>query len=227
VSFFVTGTDTGVGKTLVSCALLAGLAEKGLRVAGYKPVAAGCDVDGLNDDARQLLAASNLPLAYAQVNPYCLAEPIAPHIAAAHAGVRIEFARILDGYRALAAAADHVVVEGAGGFRIPLGEDRDSADLARELGLGIVLVAGMRLGCLNHALLTAEAVAARGLALAGWVANVRDENMPALEENIAALQQRIAAPLLGVIPFLSRPRPAAVRLDIEQLLKGEKTCASS
>jgi dethiobiotin synthetase len=220
MSFFVTGTDTGVGKTLVSCALLHTFAAQGLKVAGFKPIAAGNDADGMNDDAKALLAASNVPLSYAQVNPVCLAQPIAPHIAADLAGMRIELGPILAAYRTLAAMAHHVVVEGAGGFRVPLNDRQDSADLARELGLGVILVVGMRLGCLNHALLTAEAVAARGLTLAGWVANVRDNTMPMLEENVAALRQRIAAPLLGVVPFLSVPDAAAVRLDVYPLLKG-------
>lgn len=220
MSFFVTGTDTGVGKTLVSCALLRTFAAQGLKVAGFKPIAAGIDADGMNDDAKALLAAGNVPLSYAQVNPVCLAQPIAPHIAADLAGTRIELGPILAAYRMLAAMADHVVVEGAGGFRVPLNDRQDSADLARELGLGVILVVGMRLGCLNHALLTAEAVAARGLTLAGWVANVRDEAMPMREENIAALRQRIAAPLLGVVPFLSVPDATALRLDVNPLLEG-------
>jgi dethiobiotin synthetase len=220
VSFFVTGTDTGVGKTLVSCALLRALAAQGFRVAGFKPVAAGCEADGMNDDAKALLAAGNVPLSYAEVNPVCLAQPIAPHIAAARSGSRIELAPILAASQALAAASDHVVVEGAGGFRVPLNDRQDSADLARELGLDVILVVGMRLGCLNHALLTAEAIAARGLTLAGWVANVRDATMPVLEENITALRQRIAAPLLGVVPFMSVPAETEVRLDVNPLLKG-------
>ncbi len=226
MSFFVTGTDTGVGKTLVSCALLRAFEARGLKAAGYKPVAAGCDADGMNEDAKKLLAASNLPLNYVEVNPYCLAQPIAPHIAADVSGVRIELARIRDGYRRLAAKADHVVAEGAGGFRVPLNADADSADLARELNLPVILVVGMRLGCLNHALLSAEAIAARGLTLAGWVANTLDARMPALQENADALQQRIAAPLLGVIPFLSAPGENAVRLEVDMLLQGGKACAS-
>lgn len=219
MSFFVTGTDTGVGKTLVSCALLHAFAARGKRVAGFKPIAAGADDDGMNDDARQLLAAGNLPLSYAQVNPICLAQPIAPHIAAALSGTRIELSPILAAYRRLDDLAEIVIVEGAGGFLVPLNDRQDSADLARELGLGVILVVGMRLGCLNHALLTAEAVAARGLTLAGWVANVRDDGMPMLEENISALRQRIAAPLLGVVPFLFPPADTAVRLDVDPLLK--------
>lgn len=222
MSYFVTGTDTGVGKTLVSVALLRAFAGRGLRVVGFKPVAAGCDADGLNDDAKALRAASNIAPSYAEVNPYCLAQPVAPHLAAAASGQRIELPRVLRAYRALAARADQVIVEGAGGFRVPLNDTEDSADLARELNLGVILVVGMRLGCLNHGLLTCEAIAARGLTLSGWVANVREANMPMLQENIAALRQRVAAPLLGVIPFLSAPVEDAVPLDIN-LLPGGRT----
>ena len=221
MSFFVTGTDTGVGKTLVSRALLGGLAARGLKVAGYKPVAAGCDADGMNDDAKTLLAFSNIPLSYEQVNPCCLAEPMAPHLAAARAGVEIEIAPLVAGYRALAAAADQVIVEGAGGFVVPLNDREDSADLARALNVPVILVVGMRLGCLNHALLTCEAIAARGLTLAGWVANVRDSAMPARQENVDALRSRIAAPLLGVIPFMAAPGETAVRIDVNPLLGGQ------
>lgn len=220
MSFFVTGTDTGVGKTLVSCALLRAFAAKGFRAAGFKPVAAGCDADGTNEDARRLLAASTIPLSYAQVNPYCLAQPVAPHIAARLSGVEIDLGRIADAYGELAARADRIVVEGAGGFVVPLNDRCTSADLARSLNLGTILVVGMRLGCLNHALLTAEAIEARGLALAGWVANVLDPGMPVVQENIATLQQRIAAPLLGVVPFLTAPEERAVRLDVNLLKAG-------
>ncbi len=221
MSYFVTGTDTGTGKTLVSSALLHAFAAQGRRVAGFKPVAAGCDADGRNDDAKALQAASTLPLTYEQVNPYCFVPAIAPHIAATQSGGRIEMARILAAYRELAARADVVVVEGAGGFRVPLNGGQDSADLARELNLPLILVVGMRLGCLNHALLTAEAIAARGLVLAGWVANVLDAQMPALQDNVAELQKRIAAPLLGVIPKMAEPdaRKAAGELDFALLGK--------
>jgi len=205
MSYFVTGTDTGVGKTLVSCALLHAFAAQGLTVAGFKPVAAGCDADGRNEDANALLAASSLRLAYERVNPYCFASAMAPHIAASHSGVRIEFAPILAAYHELSGLAHEVIVEGAGGFRVPLNDRQDSADLARELGLPVILVAGMRLGCLNHALLTVEAIAARGLTLAGWVANVLDAQMPALQDNVTELQRRMAAPLLGIVPRMDEP----------------------
>ena len=219
MSYFVTGTDTGVGKTLVSCVLLQALSAQGRRVAGFKPVAAGCGPDGRNEDARLLSAASSLPLADAEVNPYCLPPPIAPHIAAAQSGVRIELAHLLKAYRGLAAKVDEVVVEGAGGFLVPLNDTQTFADLAAELQMPVVLVAGMRLGCLSHTLLTAEAIATRGLVLAGWVANVLDADMPALQENIDTLHKRIAAPLLGVIPYLPSPDAVKVHLDVG-VLKG-------
>ncbi len=219
MSYFVTGTDTGVGKTLVSCALLHGQAAQGKRAVGFKPVAAGCDEDGRNEDAKRLLAAGNLQVAYEQVNPYCLPLPMAPHLAARFAGTPIEFPRLLAAYRELAGEADEVVVEGVGGFCVPLNDKQDSADLARELALPVILVVGMRLGCLNHALLTVGAIAEYRLECAGWVANVLDEKMPALCENIEALQRRIAAPLLGVVPYQTRPdaRAAAAHLHVELL----------
>lgn len=221
MSYFITGTDTGVGKTLVGCALLRAFAGKGLRVAGFKPVAAGCDADGRNDDARALQAASSVPLNYELVNPYCFAQAIAPHIAASFSGERIEFSGILAAYRELAAQADEVIVEGAGGFLVPLNDRQGGAELARELNLPVILVVGMRLGCLNHALLTVEAIAARGLVLAGWVANVLDAQMPALQDNVAALRERITAPLLGAVPRLAEPDAciAAQQMDLSLLRK--------
>lgn len=220
MSYFVTGTDTGVGKTLVSCALLRAYAAQGKRVAGFKPVAAGCDAQGHNEDATMLHAMSTMPLRYEQVNPYGLREAVAPHLAAVRSGVHIEFAPILASYRELAAQAEVVVVEGAGGFLVPLNDRQNSADLARELGLPVILVVGLRLGCLNHALLTVEAVRVRGLRLAGWVANGVDAGMALQAENVAALQERIAAPLLGVIPYMPVYDVAAVALDIDLLGAG-------
>ena len=198
MSYFVTGTDTGVGKTLVSCALLAAFATQGKRVAGFKPVAAGVDADGMNDDAKALLAASNIPLNYERVNSYCLREAIAPHIAAARENVHIELPHILSAYRELSEKADVVIVEGAGGFRVPLNWMLDNADLARELGLPVIVVVGMRLGCLNHALLTMEAIQSRGLKLAGWVANEITDAMLVQQENIEALKERIEATAICV-----------------------------
>ena len=219
MSFFITGTDTGVGKTLVACALLHGFAEQGKRVAGFKPVAAGCDDDDHNGDAVALRAASSMQLAYGQVNPYCFPRAIAPHLAARHVGVRIEMRRILTSYEELDVQSDAVIVEGAGGLLVPLNEERTFADLARELDIPVILVVGMRLGCINHALLTMEALAHHQIECAGWVANVLDDGMPALQENIDALRERIEAPLLGVIPHLgvADALQAAQHLDIALL----------
>lgn len=219
MNYFVTGTDTGVGKTLISCALLHGFAAQGKRVVGMKPVAAGCADGGQHEDVRRLRAASNVLASGGQINPYCFMQPVAPLLAAQFVGVSINFARILESFSELNAQADMVIVEGVGGFRVPLNGSQDSADLAEQMGLPVILVVGMRLGCQNHALLTAEAIAARGLTLAGWVANVLDENMVMLNENIAALQQRIGAPLLGVVPCQARPdaRAAASLLDLASL----------
>lgn len=219
MNYFITGTDTGVGKTLISCALLHGFAAQGKRVVGMKPVAAGCADGGQHEDVGELRAASNVLASGGQINPYCFMQAVAPHLAARFIGIRINFARIVESFSELNAQADIVIVEGAGGFRVPLNEEQDSADLAEQLGLPIILVVGMRLGCLNHALLTAEAIAARGLMLAGWVANVLDGHMAMLDENIAALEQRIGAPLLGIVPHLEQPdaREAASFLNLASL----------
>ncbi|MFZ5522914.1 MAG: dethiobiotin synthase [Pseudomonadota bacterium] len=216
MSYFITGTDTGVGKTLVSCALLHAFAAQGRRAAGFKPVSAGCGEDGHNEDAKALRAASGMPLTCGQVNPYCFSAAIAPHIAARHSGVHIGLSRILASYRELAGRADKVIVEGAGGFLVPLNEQQNSGDLARELDLPVIVVVGMRLGCLNHALLTLRAIADYRLECAGWVANVLDADMEALQENIDALRERIAAPLLGVVPHMAQPdaQAAAQHLDL-------------
>jgi len=150
MSYFITGTRYWSRQTLISCALLHAFAARGQRVVGMKPVAVGCDDDGHNQDVKQLQAASNVLVSYGQINPYCFLSSIAPHIAARNAGVRIDFARILTSYHELASQADMVIVEGAGGFRVPLNNNQDIADLALQLGLPIILVVGMRLGCLNH-----------------------------------------------------------------------------
>jgi len=220
MNYFVTGTDTNVGKTLISCALLHGFAAQRKRVIGMKPVAAGCNADGQNDDVLYLRAAGNVAVDYGQINPYSFLPAIAPHIAAQQAGVIIDFSVIAKSYQELAAQADVVVVEGAGGLLVPLSMQQDSADMVKELGLPVILVVGMRLGCLNHALLTVEAITARGLTLAGWVANVVvAADMTSVEENISSLQHRIAAPLLGVVPYMTQPdaRIAARQLDLDRL----------
>lgn len=220
--FFVTGTDTGVGKTLVSCALLHAFAARGLRVTGMKPVAAGAtQIEGvlINEDVVQLLAAGNVEAPREWVNPYCFAAPIAPHIAAAYDKKIIEIKHLVDCFRRLSALADTVIVEGAGGFCVPLNDTATSADLARELALPAILVVGMRLGCLNHALLTAQAIRAQGLTLAGWVANHVDAAMAYAHDNVAALQARLDAPLLARIAHCAAPRAAAIapQLDVAAL----------
>jgi dethiobiotin synthetase len=215
--FFVTGTDTGVGKTLASCALLHGLRSSGLRALGMKPVAAGTEAstDGpVNADVIALRRASSWPAALNLVNPYCFEAPIAPHLAAAAAGVRIELAPILRAFETLTGSADAIVVEGVGGFLVPLNERQDAADLAVALALPIVLVVGMRLGCLNHALLTQQAITARSLRLAGWIANSIDPGMARFEGNLQALRQRIDAPLLGVMPYRPSADPSEFNLQL-------------
>ena len=208
---FVTGTDTEIGKTLVSSAILHKLVAGGVRACGMKPVAAGAAMrDGAlhNDDADQLLAAGNVHLPRNLTTPYMLRAAAAPHIAAALDGVTIEAVPILAAYAEIAAASDAVVVEGVGGFRVPLSDEFDTADLAAQLNLPVVLVVGVRLGCISHSLLTVEAIGARNLVLAGWVANEVDPDMAYVDENIAALAQRIPAPLLGRVPFMEQPTAA-------------------
>lgn len=211
-AFFITGTDTEIGKTFVTCTLLHAARNRGLTAIGMKPIAAGAEtVNGefINEDAARLRAAGSFDPGLTLLNPYCLTSPIAPHIAAAEEGVRIDAGRIHDAFAALKTQADVVFVEGVGGFRVPLDDDYDTADLARDMGLPVILVVGMKLGCINHALLTAEAIAARGLNLAGWVANRIDPAMLRFEQNLDALRQRLSAPLLGIVPFQADGNPAA------------------
>jgi dethiobiotin synthetase len=211
--YFITGTDTGVGKTVVTLGLMQGLQNRGHRVAGMKPVASGCEVTpaGLrNDDALRLQAQASIPLDYAEVNPYPFAPPIAPHLAAASAGCRIELDAIHAGVRQLAGRADRLCVEGIGGWLVPLNGRETVADLAGRLGLGIILVVGIRLGCLNHALLTVRAIEAAGLEMAGWVANILPPRPECAEDNINYLKTMIFAPFLGVVPVLSDTCPMAV-----------------
>lgn len=219
---FITGTDTGVGKTLFCAALLHALAALGVRAVGMKPVAAGAESkDGVwvNEDVAMLAAASGLEAPPELVNPYLFREAIAPHLAADHKGVAIEIPRIAAALDELAGLSDMVVVEGVGGFRVPLGPGRDTTDLAVRLDLPLILVVGMRLGCLNHALLTAEAIAARKLKLAGWVANRIDPDMPAYDENLATLTKLLDAPLLAELPAMTTPDPVrAARLISPQKL---------
>jgi dethiobiotin synthetase len=210
-SFFVTGTDTGVGKTLVTAALLRALREAGHRVAGMKPVAAGA-VAGpegpANEDAILLQAESSVRHPYALVNPFLFEPAIAPHIAAAEAGVAIDAARIRVAHERIREGADVVIAEGAGGFLVPLDDAHSLAELPALLGMEVILVVGLRLGCLNHAFLTGEAIAARGLALAGWVGNHLDPGYERIEANLETLRARIPAPCLGVVPRMAKPEIA-------------------
>lgn len=204
-SCFVTGTDTEIGKTLVSATLLHLLATRGVRVAGMKPVAAGATWrDGAwhNDDADMLAAHANVQLPAHLTTPYLLQTPAAPHIAAAIDKVVMDPAHIQACFAQVELQAQAVIVEGVGGFRVPLTDRYDTADMAQQLGLPVILVVGLRLGCISQALLTVEAIQSRGLTLMGWIANTVDADMGHVQDNIHALQQRIDAPLLGHIPRL-------------------------
>ncbi len=204
---FITGTDTGVGKTWVSLGVITALQRRGHRTGAMKPVSSGArhTAQGLrNDDAVRLQAAADVTIDYEHINPVALAPPIAPHIAAAVAGTPIDIVALTAAYRTIAARCDRVVVEGIGGWRVPLTETQTTADLAKALALPVVLVVGMRLGCLNHALLTRDAVNQDGLELLGWVANTLDSDMPKIQENIHALVERMGAPLLGTLPYMQR-----------------------
>lgn len=214
-AWLITGTDTDVGKTHVSCALLATARKAGLTAVGMKPIAAGAEkIDGYvqNADTARLIAASSGSPDPATVTPYCLRNAIAPHIAAVEEGVDIDFNLIVKNLSQLSDNADLVVVEGVGGFLVPLGPEKDFGDLAQTLSLPVILVVGMRLGCINHALLSVEAIAARGLSLAGWVANRIDPSMTRFDENLAALEARISAPLLGIMPYGVPPEAVELRL---------------
>jgi dethiobiotin synthetase len=211
-AWFITGTDTEIGKTFVACALLHACRHAGLTAIAMKPVAAGCDEQGRNEDVERLLAASSMQAPRALVNPYGFRAAIAPHIAAAEEGRTIELPPIAAALAQLQTMADAVLVEGVGGFCVPLGRTFDTADLAVMLNLPVILVVGMRLGCINHALLTQQAIAACGLPLAGWVANCIDPAMSRCNENLAALQARLAAPLLGVVAHGTTPEKAALAL---------------
>ena len=217
-AFFVTGTDTEVGKTTIAAGLLHAARLRGLSTAAAKPVASGCvrTPEGLrNDDALALLAECTLPMRYEAVNPFAFEPPIAPHLAAREADIELSAARLAEPVqRVLALQADFSLVEGAGGWRVPLAGRENLSDLAVLLGLPVILVVGVRLGCINHALLTAEAIERDGLRLAGWVANVVDPATSRLEENLATLRERLNAPCLGHVPRL----PNAGAAEVARLL---------
>lgn len=204
--WYITGTDTGIGKTTVACSLLRAAARLGLRAQGMKPIASGC-IDGKNDDALALQQASASEAPYDLVNPYALDTPIAPHLAAMQQGIRVDLAKIKDAYNELRKRADCLIVEGAGGWLAPASDQLYQSDVVAALDLDVVLVVGMRLGCINHALLTARALAADGARVVGWIANLIDPDMLELDGNLQTLQQRLSIPYLGIQPFA---RPDAI-----------------
>ncbi|MCF6209427.1 MAG: dethiobiotin synthase [Gammaproteobacteria bacterium] len=225
---FVTGTDTDVGKTHIALGLMAALQQRGLCVAAMKPVSAGCELDGSdgdqglrNDDALQLSAQSSVAIPYRTLNPYAFEPAIAPHIAAQVVGVTMQLGVLERACAEIENQADVVVVEGAGGWLVPVNARQTLADLAVALRFPVVLVVGIRLGCLNHALLSAESIRARGLTLAGWVANEISTQVVCVEENITALSQRLLAPLLGRIPYdrQAGAERTAASLDVGPLLE--------
>lgn len=203
---FITGTDTDAGKTYVAVALLQGLKALGYRTLAQKPVAAGVDASGFNSDALQLQRHMTEPISYQQVNPYCLTEPVAPHLVAEKAGLKLDFSHLSAALRALEELpADIALVEGAGGWLLPLDQQLTMADWVCAEQLPVLLVVGMKLGCLNHTLLTVDSIHRSGVRLIGWVANCIDPKMAYLQENISYLQQKLAAPCLGVLPYQSAP----------------------
>ena len=219
-TWFVTGTDTDVGKTAICCALIAAANARGLRTAAIKPVAAGCDVFGRNEDALLLQAAITEPLAYEQVNPVALTPAIAPHIAAQQEGRRLQASRLAGFCRVvISGPADFILIEGAGGWRVPINPHETLAGVAVELQVEVILVVAMRLGCINHALLTAEAIARDGLKLAGWVANTPGGQMNCYEENLDTLRRSLPAPLLGEVEYMTPfdPHIAAKSLSLRPL----------
>ena len=224
-AYFVTGTDTDVGKTLVAAALLAAVKQQGATSLAIKPVAAGCEVSpqGLqNDDALQLMAQMTEQLDYQQVNPVALEPAIAPHIAAQQAGQMLMLEPLITHcQKVLKKPVDFALIEGAGGWRLPLNDREYLSGLPQALDIPVILVVGMKLGCLNHALLTAEAIEQDGLKLAGWVANCVDQNMSCFDENLQTLKQTFNAPLLGVVPWLNdkSAKTAAAHLDVRFLLQ--------
>ncbi len=201
---FITGTDTGVGKTVAACALIRGLTSLGLKVAAMKPVASGSvrTAKGLrNPDALALSDAANVPLIYEEMNPYCFEPPVSPHIAANDAGIVVDTDVIRRGFVAIGRSADWVVVEGAGGWLAPISERQTMADLAWALGIPALMVVGVKLGCLNHAQLTQLAIEARGVSFAGWIANELDPSMARAQENLAALERLLGEPPLAHVPY--------------------------
>jgi len=216
---FVTGTDTDIGKTVASCALLHALRSRGVAAIGMKPIAAGADPQGLWDDVERLRAASPLEAPLEDVAPYRLRAPASPHFAARADGIAIRREVVLAALARLERLAEVVVIEGVGGFRVPLTDDWDSADLAQAIGAPVLLVVPMRLGCINHALLTAEAIAHRGLALAGWIANSGiDPDYERVAQTVDTLERRIGEPCVGVLPRLALGQCGMEQINIDAIL---------
>ena len=208
LGIFVTGTDTDVGKTYISEALIKHFCRQGFQTVGMKPIAAGAEIENgrlLNADVKAIVSASNVDAPIDQINPYVFAPAIAPHIAAQQAGIEIEIEPIMSAFKVLQQQADVIVVEGAGGFLVPINETLTMGDLAKALDVGVVLVVGVRLGCISHALLTVQSIEAKGLHLIGWVANRIEPNRPALEENIATLKAMIKAPCVADVAWNEEP----------------------
>ena len=208
-AFFVTGTDTDVGKTYIASALVRHFVAQGYQTVGMKPVAAGAEMANgrlLNSDVTELIKASNVDADLALINPYVFGPAIAPHIAAEQSGVTVSLDKIKTAFEALQQQADVVIVEGAGGFRVPINREQTMADLAIQLNLPVIMVVGIRLGCINHALMTAGSIKATGLNLVGWVANRVDPNMPAIEENIATLKAMIKVPFIADVAWDVAPK---------------------
>lgn len=200
-AYFITGTDTEIGKTHATCALLATAANQGLRAVALKPVAAGIDASGRNDDVTRLMVASNVVLPERTVNPWLLNEPLSPHIAARRAGLEITAAAIIETFHLADERTDLLLVEGVGGLYAPLSDTLTQPELIRQLDIPVILVVGLRLGCLNHALLTAAAIEHEGLRFAGWIGNLVDPMFQAKAENIQTLNERLQAPCLGILPY--------------------------
>ncbi|MCL4106135.1 UNVERIFIED_CONTAM: hypothetical protein GTU68_058441 [Idotea baltica] len=220
--WFVAGTDTDVGKTAICCALLSAANERGLRTAAVKPVAAGCDSNGQNSGALQLQQIMSEKLAYAQINPVVLQRAIAPHIAAKLEGRKLKASQLEGICRGvMTGSSEFTLIEGTGGWRVPLNASETLADLAIRLQVGVILVVGMKLGCINHALLTAEAIRRDGLSVVGWVANQLGPRMPEHDESVQTLNQLLRAPLLGDVPYISpySPQLAQKYLDIKGLVR--------
>ena len=222
--YFITGTDTEIGKTWVTLGLMSALQKQGQQVLGMKPVASGCEVtdEGLrNDDAMQIMRQASKPQEYSLVNPYAFDPPIAPHIAAVQTGTIIDLDRILSAYKALRAQADTIVVEGVGGWRVPLGNDQSLVDMVKCLQLPVILVVGLRLGCINHALLSAETIIADGVELVGWVANQVAPDYGDMEETLDTLTARIQAPMLAEVAYMNRLDINAIAsaIDLASLLQ--------